>query len=114
MAKSFRFIGPGTHREKQKTYKPGEVVKSDNDLIAMFGKKFVLESEFSHSNTPEVDRGDDVTGDFTTAAKAELQVFKKGSKWYVFELDGTPVTGGLTKKEVDPTIEAYLDDKNEE
>lgn len=111
----------GVHKQDGKTYQPGSIVTSRENLI----KKCVGKFEEVHETRPEPEpevpaapaaepeapageaepqeegevtaggeeapaadpRGDDVTGDFSDAVKAECKVFLKAGEYSVYDAD---------------------------
>ncbi len=49
----------GTHIERGKTYKPGDVVESKHDLVEMFSGKFEKVSEDSPETSPKIPTSDE-------------------------------------------------------
>lgn len=113
MAKKKKFkLLVGTHAEGKKIYRAGDTVESEVDLAEVFGKdKFVPEQQFqadaeaAAADAERAARGENVTDQFEEAVEAEVEVFKKKGKWFIYESDGTPITGKLKKCEVVDAIE---------
>jgi len=127
----------GIHYGKDgKVYKKGESVESLNDLVAIYGavkfeRDFVAEQKAGIAVVdnkpnipPPVDKGEDkkstssplskygedVSSNFSNAAKVGVSVFEK-SKWHtVVDEDGEVLNEKkLRRKDVNPFLEQYLD-----
>ena len=137
--------GCGNHIERDKegksvTYKSGDVVPSDRDLVNLFSGKFeVVLEQFSEggvavATAPDIpgparrrkkkktsrrneepeegEYGVDVTKEFSTASEVGLQVFEK-SKWFTVidpEDDEVLNEKKLRKDKVEAFLASYLQD----
>jgi len=130
-------IGPPDKKGNRITYKAGDKVISEDDLVAKFPKKFellssppvdgnakpdipVLDSKdkkvSKNKGTPktvvpeESEHGVDVTKEFPTAVEAKLKVFEK-SRWFtVIDPEDNEVLNEkkLRKKKVESFLADYL------
>ncbi len=136
MAKRIYYVKEGMHVEGGVTYKKGDKVESEHDLLAMFVNKFSTqplsedgmpaaevvkeEKKEKEKKTPSTEtedkdeRGEDVTAEFQDAVDNDLLVFTKGSWYYIFDPESdTPDVQinekGIKKDAVTKSIDNYLD-----
>jgi hypothetical protein len=83
----------GSHFENGKEYKSGEVVNSNNDLIALFPEKFEKvndSSEEKESSDSPKNYGTNVTKNFPEAIELGVTIFRKRNEgFFVIDEDGT-------------------------
>lgn len=102
--------GVGNHREGTGvdgiTYKAGEIVESDVDLIKIHPDKFESPAAKQAADY------EDVTDEFDGAADAGLVVIKRNRKWYVCGPDGMgdELSGALTKAKATSFVEDQIAD----
>lgn len=126
--------GPG---DAGKTYKKGDIVQSNSDLVKIFPGKFSLESAGIDPEKPSKKaekktvkaadgkkskkadaalsaRGTDVTDKFPLAEEEGFLVFQRDKKFHVYEgeADTAPIKGGegLGEEAVESFLKTYLDE----
>lgn len=138
MAK-YKLIG-GAHREGRTTYKSGDIISSDHDLVKAFKGKFikvphaeaapapvvtpaptaakpaqpVLKVHTNPTTEPDTsNRGKDVTKDFKEAVKNHYLVFKRSWSHTIYNPDdmANPLNkSALKKKDVDTFIKKFVEE----
>lgn len=122
----FKNLG-GNHDENGVIYVKGDIIESDRDLDEMFTHKFQRVAEAPPEpkrkklkvkkkstakppQEPADKRGVDVTEEFDPGEG--LKIFRRGSKFHVYEEDSTdPLNDkGLNKVDVESFVEDYLEE----
>lgn len=115
-------VEAGSHREDGVTYKKGEIVTTQSNLVVMFGEDIFKaldskdddeveeEEDEDDLSFDEIKMGKNVTDDFPLAETLGLLVFKKGAYYRVSDVDDPNMKlneKGLKKDAVNTFLEEY-------